>query len=391
MLKEKISRSLLKPPKGIGISRRLLITMAGTLIFILILFLFFLHHYADLNHHVQSKPIASSLETESSIPLIEKVQSQFHKPVLVPIIDRKLQEPIRNQPGLLNRIIDHSHQTGDGLTMNEFEQGSNSQISVYQGNFQNGSSPMGLNSNPDPSIAYSGMPRGTTFKKSDFDAQNRQVEKVGFLKNAQSKSSNPSELEPPSSPYEIKAGTIIPATLITGINSDLPGTIIGKVNRHIFDTVTGNYLLIPQGTTLMGLYDSQIVFGQKRVLIAWSRLTFPNGQTYDLNGMPGVDMKGMAGLSDQVDNHYSQIFGSTLMLSLFGAAGQLSQPRSESHGLTVQQILYGAVGQQMSQTGAQLMAKNMNIQPTVKIRPGMNFNVLLTKDLVLSQPYRFAG
>jgi type IV secretion system protein TrbI len=120
---------------------------------------------------------------------------------------------------------------------------------------------------------------------------------------------------------DIKAGTIIPATLVTGINSDLPGTMIGKVRRNVYDTVTGNYLLIPQGTTLIGNYDSKVVFGQSRVLIVWSRLIFPNGSSFDLQGMPGVDLTGMAGLHDQVDNHYKRIFGSALLFSVFGAAG----------------------------------------------------------------------
>jgi type IV secretion system protein VirB10 len=176
---------------------------------------------------------------------------------------------------------------------------------------------------------------------------------------------------------------------MTGIQSDLPGTIIAKVRQNVYDTVSGNFLLIPQGTTLIGTYDSQVAFGQSRVLIAWSRLIFPNGTSFDLLGMPGADLLGRSGLHDQVDNHYMRIFGSSLMLSIFGAAGQLSQPQTNNGQMTTQQILYGAVGEQMSQTAAQMMEKNLNIQPTLNIRQGARFNVLLTRDLVLPSPYRF--
>lgn len=194
-------------------------------------------------------------------------------------------------------------------------------------------------------------------------------------------------LQPPISPYQLNAGTIIPANLVTGINSNLPGNIVAKVRRDVYDTATGNHLLIPQGTTLIGSYDSQVAYGQSRVLIVWSRLVFPDASSFDLQGMPGADLTGMAGLHDQVDKHYFRIFGSALMFSVFGAAGQLSQPQSNNNQLSSQQIIYGAIGQQMGQTASQLVAKNMNIQPTLKIRPGTDFNVLLTRDMILQYPH----
>lgn len=247
------------------------------------------------------------------------------------------------------------------------------------------------NNNED--IGNSVMNRSTTGNAtgSTYQAQNMQTEKTAFL-SATQKANNQfyldSRVTKPVSPYEIKAGTIIPATMLTGINSDLPGEITAQVSRSIYDTVTGNYLLIPQGTRLIGIYDSQVAYGQARVLIAWSRLIFPNGNSFDLEGQPGVDLAGMAGLHDLVNNHYFRIFGSALLFSLFGAAGQLSQPQQSGNVLTNQQIIYGAVGQQMSQTGAQLIQKNMNIQPTLQIRPGAEFNVLLTKDMIMPGSYK---
>ena len=226
----------------------------------------------------------------------------------------------------------------------------------------------------------------------EYNSQNAQSEKKAFLKKAAKKSNFllDSTLEKPVSPYEVKAGTIINAMFITGINSDLPGTITASVSRNIYDTVTGNHLLIPQGTKVLGYYDSQIAYGQKRVLMAWSRLIFPNGDSFDLQGQPGVDLAGMSGISDTVDNHTFRVFGSALMFSLFGALGQLSQPKNETNQFPSNgQIIYGAIGQQLTQTGAALVMKNMNIQPTIKIRPGARFNILLTKDMVLPGAYRY--
>ncbi len=228
-------------------------------------------------------------------------------------------------------------------------------------------------------------------RNGNYQSQNMQQEKTAFLQAARQNKNHfylSSTLQKPISPYEVKAGTIIPATLITGIDSDLPGQITAQVSQNIYDTVTGNYLLIPQGTRVLGVYDSKVSYGQKRVLIVWSRLIFPSGNSFDLQGQPGVDLMGMSGLYDQVDNHYTKIFGSALMFSVFGALGQLSQPQQANGVLTNQQIIYGAIGQQMSQTGAQLVEKNMNIQPTITIRPGANFNILLTRDMVLPAPYR---
>lgn len=227
-------------------------------------------------------------------------------------------------------------------------------------------------------------------QQSDYDALNQQNEKKAFLKRAEGKSDFylDSDLKKPVSPYEVKAGTIIPAQFETGINSDLPGTITARVSRNIYDTVTGNYLLIPQGTKVIGQYDSQVAYGQERVLMAWSRLIFPNGDSFDLQGQPGVDLAGMSGISDKVNHHTFRVFGSALMFSLFGAVGQLSQPKNETNQFPSNgQIIFGAIGQQLTQTGAQLVMKNMNIQPTIEIRPGAKFNILLTKDMVLPGIY----
>ena len=222
------------------------------------------------------------------------------------------------------------------------------------------------------------------------DDQNMQSEKNSFLQN-QTGGNDQLKIgvQNTASPYMVMAGSIIPATLITGIDSDLPGQIQALVSQNVYDSKTGNNILIPQGSKLLGTYDSQVAYGQSRVLIVWTRVIFPNDQYIDLEGMPGADLSGFAGLHDQVDNHYIRIYGSALLMSLFSAGMQLSQPTSNtSNGApTNQQIIASAMGQQLGDTSTALIQKNINVQPTINIRSGDNFNVLVTRDIPFTGPY----
>ena len=196
-------------------------------------------------------------------------------------------------------------------------------------------------------------------------------------------------LEKPSALYEIKAGTLIPAVLETGIQSDLPGNLIARVRKNVFDTLTGNYLLIPQGATLLGLYDSKISYGQSRVLVVWTRIIFPNGDSLSLEEMPGVDRSGMTGMKDRVNNHYGRIFGSAILMSVFSTGLQLSQPqKNEPNGiLTTGQLLSATLGQNIGEVGTEMIRKNLSIPPTIEIRPGALLNLFVTKDLSFPKPY----
>jgi type IV secretory pathway VirB10-like protein len=226
---------------------------------------------------------------------------------------------------------------------------------------------------------------------------NLQAEKKDFLKiNSQP---NPDDylsasVQKPISPYEIQAGTVIPGVLITGINSDLPGQITGQVRENVYDSITGNYLLIPQGAKVVGLYDSQVAYGQERVLIAWKRIIFPNGNSIDLQGMPGIDLSGYSGFNDQVNNHYTKIFGSVILMSLLSAGAQLSQPQNQSSNLlsvnnpTIGQSLAQSLGTNIANTGTMMTQKNLNIQPTLMIRPGYEFNINVTKDMLFPGTYQ---
>lgn len=188
----------------------------------------------------------------------------------------------------------------------------------------------------------------------------------------------------PISPYEIKAGTVIPANMVGGVNSDLPGQLIAQVSENVYDTATGRYILIPQGAKLIGTYDNGVTFGQSRVLVGWQRIIYPDASSLDLGRMPGADESGYAGFKDQVDNHLIRLFGEAFLLSIFSAGIQLGQPQaSNGTNYNSTQIVSAAIAQQMGELGTEIVRRNMDIAPTLEIRPGYTFNVMVTKDMVI--------
>lgn len=190
---------------------------------------------------------------------------------------------------------------------------------------------------------------------------------------------------PQLTPYELAVGSIIPSTLITGINSDIPGEVLAQVRQNVRDSRTGQHILIPQGSRLVGTYDSQVAMGQKRLLIGWHRIEFPDGSKLNLGNMSGVDNAGQAGFFDKVDNHYWQIFGNATLLSFIGAGAQLSQPQSDNR--TLGGTVAGQIGEQYAEVGSQMVKRGLNIQPTLINRPGYQFNVMVNQDLILT-PYK---
>ncbi len=205
------------------------------------------------------------------------------------------------------------------------------------------------------------------------------------------------KMQAPRSPYELRAGFVIPAMLVSGINSDLPGQIIGQVTQSVYDTATGKHLLVPQGARLVGSYSSDVAYGQARVLVAWQRIVFPDGKAMDIGAMPGADGIGYSGLNDKVNNHYVRVFGSALLMSGVVAGISLSQDRNSSSNSgfgggnqreSASSAMSEALGQQLGQVTAQMIAKNLSIAPTLEVRPGFRFNVMVTKDLTFSKPYQ---
>lgn len=200
----------------------------------------------------------------------------------------------------------------------------------------------------------------------------------------------PNPLTPLSSPYTVQAGTVIPGLLITGITSDLPGQILGQVARDVYDSPTQRVVLIPKGAKLIATYDNEIIAGQNRVLVAFTRIIFPDGRSVALPGLGITDVQGAAGVSDDVDNHTRRVFGNALLLSVLSAGMQLSQPRQGTSILTppsAGQVTAGAVGQELSQVATEILRKNLDVQPTITIRPGTPFNVFLNADLTFHGPY----
>lgn len=225
-------------------------------------------------------------------------------------------------------------------------------------------------------------------------SQNNQTGKRAFLEDATRDDlayESPYRVRLPASPYEIVAGSILPAVLITQANSDLPGLLTAQVRENVYDSVTGRELLIPQGTRIVGVYDSQVTFGQERLLVAWQRLIFPDGSKLNLGSMPGVDLAGAAGFHDRVNRHTWRIWSNALLLSVMSAGLQLSQERDTgdegNRGDDVRSTLSAGLGQSLGEVVTDTLERNLNIQPRLEIRPGYRFNVWVQRDLVLPGPY----
>ena len=201
------------------------------------------------------------------------------------------------------------------------------------------------------------------------------------------------QIEPAGSPYTLRAGTVIPGLLITGINSDLPGEIVGQVSRNVYDSRTQRIPLIPKGSRLIGTYDNQVAAGQGRLLVAWTRLILPDGRSVRLPGLALTDPAGQSGAKDKVDNHWRRVFGNALLLSAISAGVQLSQPSQTSVLSTPSagQVAAGAVGQELSNVALEILRRGMDVAPTITIRAGQPFNVFLSGDLVLDAPYNPGG
>lgn len=193
----------------------------------------------------------------------------------------------------------------------------------------------------------------------------------------------------PKSAYELRAGYVLPATLVSGVNSDLPGKVIGQVSQNVYDTATGKFLLIPMGSRLLGEYKNEIAYGQERVMIAWQRILFPDGKALDIGAMPGTDGSGYSGFNDQVNHHFFRTFSSAILMSFIVAGVELSQDNTGSaNGDRAGESLSQALGQQLGDVLGKMIEKNLNIAPTIEIRPGYRFNVMVTKDLTFDHPYQ---
>ena len=197
---------------------------------------------------------------------------------------------------------------------------------------------------------------------------------------------NPHSLRIPVSPYQVMAGTIIPASLVTGLNSDLPGQVIAQVTENVYDTPTGRHLLIPQGSRLLGRYESDIEAGQSRALVVWSRLIRPDGSSMVIENLPGVDSMGQAGLSDRVDRHRGRLFGAAILSSILSVASELGSDEDDR----ITEALRDGGQSTINQAGQKAVTQALSRKPTLRVRPGWRLGVIVNRDLVLS-PYNQGG
>ncbi|NNE56598.1 MAG: TrbI/VirB10 family protein [Hellea sp.] len=224
----------------------------------------------------------------------------------------------------------------------------------------------------DPFAALSGLPE-LGFDQSKTAAQTPSVSNQVY---------NSGEVQSPRSPYQVMAGTLLPATLVTGLNSDLPGQVIGQVTENIYDTVTGRHLLIPQGAKLIGSYESRNSYGDKRAFVSWSRLIFPNGDSIMLDDLGAIDGLGQAGLRDKVDGHTGKIIKASVLSSVLGIGAELASDDDDR----IVRALQNSGQQTLNIAGQRMVDRSLNVEPTITIRPGWRFSVLVSRDLVL-KPY----
>jgi type IV secretory pathway VirB10-like protein len=248
---------------------------------------------------------------------------------------------------------------------------------------------------PKPQNPFAPLPGSAESASPDETAaQNGQDRKSAFLNAAtDTKTYASGRLETPASPFQVMAGTLIPAAMVTGLNSDLPGQCIATVTEPVYDTVTGKTLLIPQGSRLLGTYDAQVSYGQSRVLLVWTRLVMPDGSSVVLDRLPGTDTQGFAGLEDGTDNHWGKLIAGAALSTLLGVGAELGSQQSGLGGTSQQTVVVAtsrSAENSLNQVGQQLTRRNLDVQPTLTVRPGFPVRVIVNKDLVL-RPYAVAN
>ena len=267
---------------------------------------------------------------------------------------------------------------------------------VQRANAENGTMIRGVSGNAAPQGMDSTSMAALMQQGTPPTDPNGQAQKQNFLRGADGGSSlTPQGYSrnvpiPQQFPYELKAGTVIPGILLSGINSDLPGNVLAQVSENIWDTSSGKYVLIPKGTKILGVYDSQVRFGQKRVLLVWNRLLFPNGTTLDIAGSPGVDMAGYSGLSGRVNEHWGKMFATALIASLFVTGAEVVYDK-DTQGNNEKKSPRDAAAESLAGSildmGTKIMDKASDIQPTITIRPGKRMGIFVQQDIAFPYPY----
>jgi type IV secretory pathway VirB10-like protein len=214
-------------------------------------------------------------------------------------------------------------------------------------------------------------------------AQAGQARRAG-LAPSEAGDTNPHPLRPAPSPWTLSAGTIIPASLVTGLNSDLPGTVIAQVTENVRDSATGRTVLVPQGARLIGSYDSAVAFGQRRAMLVWQRIVFPDGSSIRLDNAPATDLSGYSGVRDRVDFHTWRLPQGIALSTLLGVGSELTLGSGEGD---LVRAIRESTQQNAARAGDQITQRNLDIQPTLRVRAGWPLRAVIHKDLVL-RPWR---
>jgi len=245
-----------------------------------------------------------------------------------------------------------------------------------------------VTSGRSPFEALAGWEAAQNAVAAQSGPQTAQDRKIAFLNGKREADIyNPHSFQRPVSPFTLMAGSIIPASLVTGLNSDLPGFVIGQVTENVYDTVTGHYLLVPQGTKIIGKYDSVIAFGQKRALVVWQRLIRPDGSSVVIDNLPATDEGGYAGLEDKVDFHTWTLLKGVTLATLLGVGTEFSLGNSQNDLMAA---IEQSAQKNANQAGQNLVDRTLDVQPTLTVRPGWPLRIIVHKDIVL-EPYPKTG
>ena len=336
-------------------------------------------------YNTENKPTPDGLTTlprdYSSLPRSSPPPIAPGVPVLGPPLPGDLGRPIHNAhvpaPGSGEQAVDAEQQR----VVQETEAARTSRLFATTNARERPATP--TTSPPTTPADQAARPLTGRVEPPPYDSNsllNMQDRKLAFLTAAvDRKTVSPDRLVNPASRYVVQAGAVIPAALLTGIRSDLPGQVTAQVTEHVYDSPTGKYLLIPQGSKLIGVYDSQISFRQDRVLLVWTRLILPNGRSIVLERQPGADTQGFAGLEDEVDHHWGRLFTAAALSTLLGVGAELGAANNDSAILTA--LRRGSTNS-LNQAGQQVVRRNLNRQPTITIRPGFPVRVVINRDLV---------
>ena len=231
-------------------------------------------------------------------------------------------------------------------------------------------------------------PASTAAQPADpIATQNRQDQKEAFLKGGATETRNSGNLQMPASPYQVMAGTVIAGALVTGIKSDLPGDVIATVTEPVYDTATGKFLLIPQGSRILGKYNSQVSYGQSRVQVVWNRIILPDTSSLTIDNLVGTDPAGYSGLEDSVDYHWGRIVAGAALTTMLGVGAELAAPENRQDGNRIVIAGRDSAQDSINQVGQEMTRRNMNIQPTLTERSGLPVRIIINRDLVL-RPYQ---